>query len=65
MLSMLMDKALDWASTIWDSDPEVKTSDDYFANLIKQVFEYLMGERHFQAVTGITPRVGYGGGFCH
>lgn len=43
MLSLLMGKALDWASAIWDADPQVTTSADYFTNLIREVFEYLAG----------------------
>ncbi|KAK3514129.1 hypothetical protein QTP70_005130 [Hemibagrus guttatus] len=35
----------DWASTIWDHDPLVKTSIAYFSSLIREVFEYPAGGR--------------------
>lgn len=40
MLSLLMGKALDWASAVWDSDTQIKRSANYFASQIKEVFEY-------------------------
>lgn len=43
MLSLLTGKALDWASAVWDSDPQVKTSAKYFAGLLREVFEYPAG----------------------
>ncbi|KAK3550707.1 hypothetical protein QTP70_003967 [Hemibagrus guttatus] len=36
-------RALDWASAVWDSDPQIKTSANYFAEQIRDVFEYLAG----------------------
>lgn len=47
MLSLLTGKALDWASANRDSDPRVKTLAIYFANLLKEVFEYLTWEKDF------------------
>ncbi|KAK3551566.1 hypothetical protein QTP70_019804 [Hemibagrus guttatus] len=40
MLSLLTGRALDWASVVWDSDPWIRTSADYFAGQIHDVFEY-------------------------
>lgn len=36
-------KALDWASTVWDSDMQVQTLFEYFAKQIREVFEYRAG----------------------
>lgn len=43
MLLLLTGKALDWASAVWDSDPQVKTLANYFANLLIEFFEYPAG----------------------
>lgn len=40
MLSLFTGRALDWASVVWYTDPQVKTSEDYFAGQIRKVFEY-------------------------
>lgn len=40
VLSLLTGKALDWASAVWNTDPQVQTSFVYFAGLIHEVFEY-------------------------
>ncbi|KAK3517339.1 hypothetical protein QTP70_003418 [Hemibagrus guttatus] len=43
LLSLLTDRALDWGSAVWDADPQIKTSFDYFAGMIREVFEYPAG----------------------
>ncbi|KAK3547186.1 hypothetical protein QTP86_017560 [Hemibagrus guttatus] len=40
LLSLLMGRALDWASAVWDADPQIRTSFTYFAGMIREVFEY-------------------------
>ncbi|KAK3509826.1 hypothetical protein QTP70_012504 [Hemibagrus guttatus] len=42
-LSLMMDRALEWASAIWDADLQVKSSFAYFAGMIREVFEYPAG----------------------
>ncbi|KAK3532185.1 hypothetical protein QTP86_009296 [Hemibagrus guttatus] len=32
--------ALEWASAVWDADPQVKSSFAYFVGMIQEVFEY-------------------------
>lgn len=44
--SLLMGRALDWASAILDSEPQVKNSFIYFSGLIHEVFEYPAGGRN-------------------
>ncbi|KAK3542049.1 hypothetical protein QTP86_011349 [Hemibagrus guttatus] len=36
-------RALEWASAVWDADPQIKASYDYFSGMIKEVFEYPAG----------------------
>ncbi|KAK3518108.1 hypothetical protein QTP70_033325, partial [Hemibagrus guttatus] len=43
LLSLMTDRALEWASAIWDADPQVKLSFAYFAGMIREVFEYPAG----------------------
>ncbi|KAK3558232.1 hypothetical protein QTP86_013970 [Hemibagrus guttatus] len=43
LLSLLMSRALEWASAIWDADPQVRLSFSYFAGMIREVFEYPAG----------------------
>ncbi|KAK3545027.1 hypothetical protein QTP86_033228, partial [Hemibagrus guttatus] len=45
LLSLLTGRALDWASAVWDHNPQVKTSFSYFSGLIRKVFEYPAGGR--------------------
>ncbi|KAK3563923.1 hypothetical protein QTP86_004865 [Hemibagrus guttatus] len=43
MFSLLMGRALDWASAVWDMDPQVHTSFTYLAWMVHEVFEYPAG----------------------
>ncbi|KAK3509259.1 hypothetical protein QTP70_027039 [Hemibagrus guttatus] len=43
VLSLLTSRALEWASAVWDADPQVRSSFSYFAELIREVFEYPAG----------------------
>ncbi|KAK3548954.1 hypothetical protein QTP70_021664 [Hemibagrus guttatus] len=43
LMSLLMDRALEWASAVWDANPQIKASYDYFSGMIKEVFEYPAG----------------------
>ncbi|KAK3525445.1 hypothetical protein QTP86_031543 [Hemibagrus guttatus] len=45
LLSLMMDRALEWASALWDTDPQVKSSFAYFAGMIREVFEYSTGDK--------------------
>ncbi|KAK3566681.1 hypothetical protein QTP86_003194 [Hemibagrus guttatus] len=40
LMSLLTDRALEWASAVWDADPQIKASYEYFAGMIREVFEY-------------------------
>ncbi|KAK3510571.1 hypothetical protein QTP70_010588 [Hemibagrus guttatus] len=39
LLSLLMGRALDWAFTVWNEDPQIRTSFTYFAGMIREVFD--------------------------
>ncbi|KAK3527715.1 hypothetical protein QTP86_000752 [Hemibagrus guttatus] len=43
LLSLMTDRALEWASAVWDADPQVKSSFACFAGMIREVFEYPAG----------------------
>ncbi|KAK3532147.1 hypothetical protein QTP86_008988 [Hemibagrus guttatus] len=43
LMSLLTDRALEWASAVWNADPQIKASYDYFSGMIKEVFEYPAG----------------------
>ncbi|KAK3539043.1 hypothetical protein QTP86_023635 [Hemibagrus guttatus] len=43
LLSLMTSRALEWASAVWDADPQVKSSFAYFAGMIREVFEYPTG----------------------
>ncbi|KAK3538538.1 hypothetical protein QTP86_006703 [Hemibagrus guttatus] len=36
-------RALEWASAVWDADPQIMSSFSYFVGLIREVFEYPVG----------------------
>ncbi|KAK3516006.1 hypothetical protein QTP70_000892, partial [Hemibagrus guttatus] len=58
LLSLLMGKALDWASAVWDADPQIHSSFTYFAGMIREVFEYPAGgQGHFSPADGVTPGI--------
>ncbi|KAK3536585.1 hypothetical protein QTP86_013782, partial [Hemibagrus guttatus] len=43
LLSLLMSRALEWASAVWGADPQVRLSFSYFTGMIQEVFEYPAG----------------------
>ncbi|KAK3571498.1 hypothetical protein QTP86_012835 [Hemibagrus guttatus] len=43
VMSLLTDRALEWASVVWDADPQIRSSFSHFAGLIREVFEYPAG----------------------
>ncbi|KAK3523630.1 hypothetical protein QTP70_005337 [Hemibagrus guttatus] len=43
LLSLLTSRALEWASALWDADPQIRSSFSYFAGMIREVFEYPTG----------------------
>ncbi|KAK3537484.1 hypothetical protein QTP70_012114 [Hemibagrus guttatus] len=43
VLLVLTSRALEWASAVWDADHQVRSSFSYFAELIREVFEYPAG----------------------
>ncbi|KAK3538311.1 hypothetical protein QTP70_035248 [Hemibagrus guttatus] len=43
LLSLLLSRALEWASAVWDADPQVRSFFLYFAGMIHVVFEHLAG----------------------
>ncbi|KAL0164283.1 hypothetical protein M9458_040036 [Cirrhinus mrigala] len=45
LMTLLTGRALDWASAVWDTDRQFKTSVDYFLQQIHEVFEYPTGGR--------------------
>ncbi|KAK3515873.1 hypothetical protein QTP70_034744 [Hemibagrus guttatus] len=40
-------KALNWASTVWDADPQICTSYTYFAGVVREVFKTGQGAKYF------------------
>ncbi|KAK3509396.1 hypothetical protein QTP70_033159 [Hemibagrus guttatus] len=55
LLSLLTGRALDWASTVWDANPQIHTLFTYFAGMIREVFEYPAGgQGHIASVNGVT-----------
>ncbi|KAK3538314.1 hypothetical protein QTP70_035244, partial [Hemibagrus guttatus] len=43
VMSLLTNRALEWASVVWDADPQIRSSFSHFAGLIREVFEYPAG----------------------
>ncbi|KAK3553804.1 hypothetical protein QTP70_012229 [Hemibagrus guttatus] len=43
LLSLMTDRALEWASAVWEADPQVKLSFAYFTGMIREVFKYPAG----------------------
>ncbi|KAK3553391.1 hypothetical protein QTP70_003554 [Hemibagrus guttatus] len=43
LLSLLMGKALEWASAVWDVDPLIRSSYSHFEEAIREVFEHPTG----------------------
>ncbi|MGL5955564.1 MAG: hypothetical protein ACRC0X_03015, partial [Brevinema sp.] len=43
VFSLLTGRALDWATAVWETDPQVQISADYFMSLIREVFQYPAG----------------------
>ncbi|KAK3544054.1 hypothetical protein QTP86_000398 [Hemibagrus guttatus] len=43
LLSLLMGKALEWASAVWDGDPLIRASYSHFEEGIREVFEHPAG----------------------
>ncbi|KAK3553321.1 hypothetical protein QTP86_034411 [Hemibagrus guttatus] len=43
VMSLLTDRALEWASAVWDADPQIRSSFVYFSGMIREVFEYPAG----------------------
>ncbi|KAI2643996.1 Transposon Tf2-6 polyprotein [Labeo rohita] len=45
IMTLLTGRVLDWASAVWDTNPQFKISVDYFLQQIHEVFEYPAGGR--------------------
>ncbi|KAK3514953.1 hypothetical protein QTP86_005045, partial [Hemibagrus guttatus] len=43
VMSLLTGRALEWASAVWDADPQIRASFAYFSGMIREVFEYPAG----------------------
>ncbi|KAK3554259.1 hypothetical protein QTP70_020113 [Hemibagrus guttatus] len=43
VMSLLTNRALEWASAVWDADPQIRSSFSHFAGLLREVFEYPAG----------------------
>lgn len=44
-MTLFMGKVLDWTAAVWDSDPQIQSSMDYFIAQIREVFEYPAGSQ--------------------
>ncbi|KAK3535604.1 hypothetical protein QTP70_017137 [Hemibagrus guttatus] len=43
VMSLLTGRALEWASAVWDADPQIRSSFAYLSGMIREVFEYPAG----------------------
>ncbi|KAK3554943.1 hypothetical protein QTP86_001878 [Hemibagrus guttatus] len=43
VISLLTGRALEWASAVWNADPQIRSSFAYFSGMIREVFEYPAG----------------------
>ncbi|KAK3545142.1 hypothetical protein QTP70_001465 [Hemibagrus guttatus] len=43
VMSLLTSRALEWASAVWDANPQIRSSFVYFSGMIREVFEYPAG----------------------
>ncbi len=43
LLTLLTDRAIDWAAAVWDSDSRLRYSVNHFIQQIREVFEYPAG----------------------
>ncbi|KAK3513237.1 hypothetical protein QTP70_009718 [Hemibagrus guttatus] len=43
VMSLLTGRALEWASAVWDANPQIRASFVYFSGMIREVFEYPAG----------------------
>ncbi|MGL5902728.1 MAG: DUF4939 domain-containing protein, partial [Cetobacterium sp.] len=46
LMTLLTGKAINWASAVWDSDVQIRTSVDYFIRQLREVFEYPAGGKN-------------------
>lgn len=45
-MTLLMGKALDWATAVWERDMQLQTSFDYFVSQLHKIFEYPEGGKN-------------------
>ncbi|KAI2659768.1 Transposon Tf2-6 polyprotein [Labeo rohita] len=46
LMTLLTGRAIDWAAAVWDTDPRLRTSIDYFIQQLCEVFEYPAGGKN-------------------
>ncbi|KAL0148230.1 hypothetical protein M9458_056462 [Cirrhinus mrigala] len=46
LMTLLTGRAIDWAAAVWDTDPRLRTSIDYFIQQLCEVFEYPTGGKN-------------------
>lgn len=51
LFPLLTGRALDWASVLWDADPQIRTSFTHFAGLVCEVYEYPVGSKDISLST--------------
>ncbi|KAK3570544.1 hypothetical protein QTP86_022080 [Hemibagrus guttatus] len=52
-------RALDWASAVWDADPQISSSFTHFAGMIREVFEYPTGGKDISLQLMELPQSGW------